>query len=377
MRLTRLAVERLRNLKAIEVELPEGLTVIAGGNGEGKTSLLEAVYLLGTGRSFRTRKTDEAVSFDGGPLVVRGQVSGRRGDSRLCVMLDGTNRRLQVNEADKGLEQYLGRLNLVDLTARRMNVLRGGPEERRRFLDRGILGRDPSYLRFIGDYRRALQNRNALLRRRQVPEDRKHSELDAWDAPMLAAAGSVHLRRRAYAERLGSSLDDACRMLFGPGARLALRYLPSPPESGRVPDDRVSEVLAERLARCRRRDVEMGHTTEGPHRDDLAIELNGTDLLRFGSAGQNRAAMIALKLGKLSLLQEEWGEPPLFLMDDFDSDLDDGRMSALAGFLHHGGFQTLVATSKESQVDRIDVSFMKLRIEALRRARGGPAQTGA
>ena len=127
MRLRRLVVERLRNLTAVDIELPEGLTVVAGGNGQGKTSLLEAVYLLATGRSFRTRTADELINFDGGPLEVRGNTSSRRGDSRLSVTLDGSSRRLRINDVDKGMEHYLGQLSLVDLTAKRMNVLRGGP----------------------------------------------------------------------------------------------------------------------------------------------------------------------------------------------------------------------------------------------------------
>jgi DNA replication and repair protein RecF len=374
MRLTRLAVERLRNLKAIDIELPEGLTVIAGGNGQGKTSLLEAVYLLATGRSFRTRKSDELINFDGGPLEVRGNTSSRRGDSRLSVILDGSSRRLQINDVDKGTEQYLGQLDLVDLTAKRMNVLRGGPEERRRFLDRGIVGAQPVFLRMIGDYRRALQHRNALLRRPRIAEARKHAELDAWDQPLCAASARIHRERRGYTERLNDQLGEVSRMFFGPNAVLALRYRPSPAEAGEAAEDRLDQILADRLARGRERDMEMGHTCEGPHRDDLAVELDGVDLRRFGSAGQVRAAMVTLKLGKLSLLGIERGESPLFLMDDFDSDLDDGRMSALADFLHHGGFQTLVATSKESQVGRIEVSFMKLRMEdgALRQAQGRP-----
>ncbi len=110
----------------------------------------------------------------------------------------------------------------------------------------------------------------------------------------------------------------------------------------------------------RARDREVGHTCRGPHRDDVTVELDGVDLRRFGSAGQVRSAMIALKLGKLSLLEKKRGEVPIFLMDDFDSDLDEVRAAALADYLRRGGFQALVATSKEGMADRIGAPFSKI-----------------
>ena len=215
----------------------------------------------------------------------------------------------------------------------------------------------------IGEYRRLLQHRNALLRRGGIGAADRKSQLEAWDERLGLAAAKLHVERRRYANLLDGQQHDTSAVLFGPKAELRLRYKPSPVEAGETEPERMEQLFAERLDRGRQRDVEMGHTCEGPHRDEVQVELNGVDLRRFGSGGQVRAAMITLKLGKLALLREERGEPPLFLMDDFDSDLDDGRMAALAGYLHNGGFQTLVATSKESQAGRIGVSFMKLRME--------------
>jgi recombinational DNA repair ATPase RecF len=137
-------------------------------------------------------------------------------------------------------------------------------------------------------------------------------------------------------------------------------YQPSPAE---LRERQASDFLTtyrEALARTRQRDRQLGRTCRGPHRDDLLIELNGVDLRRFGSAGQVRGTMIALKLGKLSLLQKGKGEVPVFLMDDFDSDLDEVRAAALADHLRRGGFQALVATSKEGMAERIGVPFTKI-----------------
>lgn len=360
MWLQEIEADRLRNLKAVSLSLPAGLSVVTGRNAQGKTSLLEAIYLLATGRSFRTRKLEELIARNGGPLRVAGEFSGRIGRSKLAVFLDEGSRRLLADEIEKDPASYIGRLDIVDLTAERMNVVRGAPLERRRFLDRGVVGLRPDYLREIGEYRRVLAQRNALLRRggQARPE-----ELDVWDERLRLAAVALHGARRQYAVLLGTRLGEVTRAVLPDGQELRLIYRPSPAESEAAAPDRFGEVFDAALARGRRRDLEVGHTCLGPHRDDLVVELQGVDLRRYGSAGQVRAAMIALKLGKLSMLREERGESPLFLMDDFDTDLDEVRASALAGFLKDGGFQALVATSKEALLRELGVAFMKLRMD--------------
>jgi DNA replication and repair protein RecF len=363
VQLTRIEADRIRNLRAVELSLAPGLTVLHGRNGQGKSSVLEAIFLLGTGRSFRTRKLDEVITWEGGPLRVAGTVERAGGVSHLAVVADGPERRLLVDKEPKDLESYLGRLDLVDLTGPRMQVLKGAPDERRRFLDRGIVGLEPAYLRSLGEYRRVLQQRNALLKsagQRATPEIRR--QLGAWDERLVSAAERIHRRRREYAGRLQSCLKGVAPVLFPDGQELRMRYLPSPRTAGETDPGRFAERYAEALERQQGRDLGLGFTSEGPHRDDLLAELDGVDLRRFGSAGQLRAAVIALKLAKLDRVREEHGEPPLFLMDDFDSDLDEVRAQALASHLHEGGFQTVVATSKTTLVETLRAPLARVRI---------------
>jgi len=276
----------------------------------------------------------------------------------LKVVVDDSARRLISDGAEIDLESFIGRLDVVDLTAERMKVLRGGPEERRRFLDRGVVGLQPSYLRTLGEYRRVLQQRNALLRGAGRGVGR--AQLDAWDERLVAAAAEIHRRRREYAVLLSAELGETDRMLFPDGGSVTLLYRPSPREVGEAEVTDFSSCYMGALERGRKRDLEVGHTCRGPHRDDVVVELEGVDLRRFGSAGQVRGAMIALKLGKLSLLGKKRGEVPIFLMDDFDSDLDEVRAKAVASHLCKGGCQALVATSKEGMADRIGVPFTKV-----------------
>ncbi len=349
-------VDRLRNLRSVQLRLKAGLTILAGRNGQGKTSLLEAVYLLGVGRSFRTRKLDDVESWSGGPLRVAGRVAHRVGVHALTVIVDQGRRRLIADGLEVELEEFLGRLDVIDLTSSRMQVVRGEPTERRRFLDRGITGLDPSFLRLLGEYRRVLLQRNTLLRRNTGRGGSKAAEIAAWDDRLVEAARPIHDRRQRYALQLALGLSEPSRRLFG-DADLRLRYRPSPAVPEEADPSSYGEILATALERNRDRDSRLGYTSSGPHRDDLAIELDEIDLRRFGSAGQARASLVALKLAKLGVLQEDRGESPLFLMDDFDSDLDEVRAAALAGYLHERRFQALVATSKEAMVERLGMDL--------------------
>lgn len=363
MWLRRLAADRLRNLRAIRVDLASGLTVVTGRNGQGKTSLLEAAYLLGTGYSFRTRRLEELVCRDGGPLRVAGEISRRTGEERLAVVVEPSERRLLAGGQELDLEGYLGRLDLVALPGDAPRILRDGPDGRRRFLDSGLVGTQPAFLRILGEYRRVLAERNALLRSPRRAEAGRGHELGVWDERLAASAARVHRERRAYATGLASRLGEVERALFPDGENFSLRYLPSPGAAGEDDPARFEQVYLERLEKDRPKDLAFGFTGSGPHRDDFVVELDGSDLRRFGSGGQVRAAMVALSVAKLGFLEESRGESPLFLMDDFDSDLDEPRGAALAEYLHGAGFQAVLVTAKEGLADRLTVPSLRIRME--------------
>jgi DNA replication and repair protein RecF len=363
MWLRALNVDRLRNLRSVSVEFTPGLTLITGRNGQGKTSLLEAVYLAGTAHSFRTRRLEELVGWQGGPLSISGEVSGLSGERRVGVVVDGGERHLLVDGVERSLDEFLGRLDLVALPGEAMRTLRDGPEGRRRFLDRGVLGIDPTFLKDIARYRRSLAERNALLRKGAARATAvSRSELDTWDDRLADAAARVHRRRREYVLELSSRLAAAERALFE-GDELRVGYRPSPGSLGEKDPSEFAAGYAAHLMRTRARDASLGFTGDGPHRDDLEVTLAGSDLRRFGSAGQVRSAMIALSAGKLGLLKDRRHESPLFLMDDFDSDLDEIRTRSLVDFLRDGGFQALLATSKDGFVNRLGFSFPVIRME--------------
>ncbi len=364
MWLRSISADRLRNLKSVDVGVPPGLTVVTGRNGQGKTSLLEAIYLVGTAHSFRTRKWDELIDWQGGPMRVAAEVTGLGVTQNLGLVVDGGERRLLVDGVERGLTDFLGRLDLVALTADGMRTLRDGPEGRRRFVDSGIAGLYPSFLRDLGAYRRVLAERNALLGRGHRTGRRATvAELDAWDDRLALAAERVHRRRREYLLGLGSRLGPAERTLLPEGSEIAILYRPSPEKVAEHDPSQFAEAFKSVLADKRARDAALGFTADGPHRDEVEVTLSGVDLRKYGSAGQVRSAMLVLCAGKLSLLRDERREAPIFLMDDFDSDLDELRTSSLLEFICGEGYQAIMATAKDGFLDRLGVPFHRIRME--------------
>lgn len=357
MWLRSIEADRFRNLSALALTLDAGLTVLVGRNGQGKSSVLEAAYLLATGKSFRTQSLYDCVAWRGGPATVRGHVVARTGEHHLGVVLENGRRELLAEGVERDFENYLGRLAVVDVTLERTKILRGVPEDRRRFLDRGVVALNTARLRDLAEYRRILEHRNALLRRiGPMAGSPGVAQLEAWDERLALAGARVHSARRQFAVRLAAALANASRDLFPGGQELVLRYQPSPRRALEHDATAAAAVLAEELQRHRNRDLGLGSSHVGPHRDDVIVELDGVDLRRFGSAGQVRAALIALKLAKLGLVREDTGESPLFLIDDFDTDLDESRIRELAAHLQRAGCQTIAATSKEGLAARLGVA---------------------
>ncbi len=331
-------VESVRNLVRQRVGLAP-MVVVSGANAQGKSSFLEAAYLLATTRSFRVVDPREAIAHGAPHLRVAGAVRGATG--AVCEIGMGLpkargERSLSVGQSDAKLAEYLGLLPTLALAGDSLRSIAGSPAERRRFTDRATAAADPVHLGDLGEYRRALGQRNELLR--VGAGDR---ELDAFEQ-VLARSGERLARRRARQVEAWQHEIGAWPELFPEGETVRLRYR----RAGLGTEDASAERLAEKLAAARARDRQLGRTSVGPHRDDLALEAQGVDLLRFGSAGQVRSALSALTLAQArSVRASRGGEPPLLVLDDVDTDLDAGRLAALLRAAAAEG-QVLAASSK-------------------------------
>jgi DNA replication and repair protein RecF len=326
-----LSVLDLRGYAALEVDFSAGPHLIWGPNAAGKTSLLEAIALLGWGRSHRTTADGELIRW-GRDLA---RVEGRVGRDVLEVAIqrsgaDGTGgrKRIRVNGVGRR-STALGRtLRVVLFAPEEMLLVIGSPSLRRAAIDALAAARFPTYADDLGTYGRTLQQRNGLLRAIR-DEEATRDELRFWDASFLDTGSRVVAARLQLLVDLAGPLAAAHSEIapdeaVPPG--LTLRYVTNAPAIGA---ETPREALARRLADTAEKEIWNGSTVIGPHRDDVAFDLAGRDLAGFASRGQQRTAILAFKLAELDLLTELDGRPPLLLLDDVFSELDPERRSHL------------------------------------------------
>lgn len=328
-----------RNLVPQTVFFHCGLTLIRGRNAQGKTSLLEAVYLLSTTRSFRTHDPREAIAYSAPHLIVRGEVDLQEEKRFLGLQLgrDKGERSLTLGGKSVRLPDYLTGLPALVLTGTSLHQVCGSPAERRRFVDRAVAAAAPEHLENLSQYRRALAHRNQLLRNQASDH-----ELIPWDELLARFGEALRQRREKFISFWNNDLEDF-RELFPEAENSRLKTRENHARSG-PEGEKIS--LLESLRRHRERERRLGLTLAGPHRDDLVLEAEGRDLFRYGSSGQVRSALAALTFTQARRVRRERaGETPLLVLDDVDTDLDPGRCSALLLAARREG-QVIAATSK-------------------------------
>ena len=346
MLLESIEVHNFRNLGG-EILWGEGLNVISGENGQGKTNWLEAIYLLATSKSFRTQRPQEAIRFGENLSVVRGRVARAQDVHReLQVTVQGNSKTLSLNGKRESLASYLSQLHVVPFTADELEVVRGGPEARRRFLDRGVVSLHHSYVQTLADYQRVIKQKNRLLQDISDSEtniDSARELIEPWNEQVINLGAAIHRARRDYIERLGRSLQQR---LFE-REEVTIRYVSALEGKGDLDD--YESLIKERLRLRLNAEIASGYSLIGPHRDDLEILFDGRDIRTYGSSGQQRSALILLDLAAISVYYSWHNEYPLFLMDDVDAELDAKRIGHLLEYLE-GRTQTFVTTSKNDLI---------------------------
>lgn len=329
------------------IKFASGLNILAGENGQGKTNWLEAIAVLASARSFRTSRLQDAIVFGGDQAMVRGSVRESAGIVReLQVTIQGNTKTATVNGKKEPITRYLGQLHAVVFNSDELEIVRGLPEARRRFLDAGIVSLHPPFVQVFSDYSRVTRQKGSLLQAARENGDtieKVADQLEPWNNQLATLATKIHRARTRFVERVNGVLE---RKLFG-REELSVRYASSLESKGDLAN--YAELIAERLAARVQAEIVAGHPLIGPHRDDMEIRFDGHDIRKFGSAGQQRSALLLLQLANIAVYHATRGEYPLFLLDDIDAELDYKRIGKLLEFLD-GKSQTFVTTSKESFV---------------------------
>ncbi len=341
MRLSSLAVADFRNVQAVTIEPGRHFNLLYGRNGQGKTNLLEAMYLLGSPRSFRSFRLPELVRHGRKIAQIQGTVHSLGTESQVRLLIEPGGRKVEID--GKGVHkasELHGKLNAVVFSPDDTGMIKRGPEARRRYLDRAVYMGDIGYLHCWHGYQRVLKQRNHLLK------GSERSGLDIWTEQLAVSGAEVIERRLKYVECLNGKLHSYYDTIAGGGETARLSYQPE----GVLSTDRlqIREELLQLFQRQLRSDERYGTTTSGPHRDDVQFLLNDRQIKSYGSQGEQKSFILALKMAEMDNLNQTFGEPPLLLLDDMSSELDAGRNHNLMEFLTTRDIQVFITTTERS-----------------------------
>jgi DNA replication and repair protein RecF len=318
----------VRNYAHLELQPAPGLNVFVGANAQGKSNLLEAISLLGTGKSFRTSRERDLIR-DGFELAtISGEAHVKAGAIRLGCTLTATprgSRKLYtVNSRSVRYATFLGSLRVVSFVPADLHLVDGPPSMRRSFLNGALAQEQKSYYRDLARYQKALSQKTAMLRAEGAPDPEL---LKIYDETLVSAGTALMIARNHFVRALGAAASKVHARWSGGREHLELTYRPNVGFEAET-DDSIAGSFQE----CLRAGAEMERLRRvalvGPHRDDLALDLDGRSLAAFGSQGQQRTAVLAVKVGEYTVMHERSGEAPLLLLDDVLSELDPQRARA-------------------------------------------------
>jgi len=381
MHLRKLSLMNYRNYQRCLLDLDPGATIFHGDNGQGKTNLLEAVYLLATTKSFRTTVDRELMSWRTiqDRLLfsrVEGWVGREAGDLHMEMLLKGDangataadeapamTKLIKLNGLPARASQIVGELNAVVFSPEDLELLHGAPSGRRRYLDLTRSQIDRSYLRALQRYQRVLAQRNHLLR--QIRDRRQErSSLSIWNDELIELGRTIVRHRIALITDLNRAMSDLYRRLTRTERLLELKYRAnSQPDLGDISDEERRASFRSKLEQLKQRELDQGVSLVGPHRDDFTFLVDGVDMGAFGSRGEQRIVAVALKLAEAVVIRTLMNDSPVLLLDDILSELDPTRRQFVQEQIQ-GDFQTLITVADLTTCDDLLLAGAKqFRVE--------------
>ncbi len=357
MYLKKIILKNYRNIEESLLEFNENLNILTGFNGQGKTNLLEAIYLLGTGSSHRNNIDRELINWKKDRALIQVLLFRRDQELILSLRLDGSQKIIEINNTPVGrVSELIGNLNVVLFSPEDLNLVKGGPAYRRKFLDVEISQVSSYYLYLLNKYRNVLKQRNKLLK--DLREGKGDKVLLAlWDEKLVEIGSKIINKRIKVVEKLKILARLSHRQITAGSENLTIEYETSLKE---FKENKETEVIfKQNLVNNKKEEIMRGFTLVGPHRDDLVLKINEVDLRKYGSQGQQRTAALALKMAELEFMKSETGEYPILLLDDVFSELDQQRRNTLLGLIADK-IQTFITTTDLNDIGQIKQQNHKL-----------------
>ena len=334
-------IKNFRNYDQEEINLEKNINIFYGKNAQGKTNIIEAIFLCSLGKSFRAKKDNEMIKLNDENAILEIEYEKSDRDGKIKIEI-GNKKNIYLNGIKiKKLSELLGNLNIVIFTPDDINILKGGPQNRRRFLDIMISQLRPNYMHILNLYLKTIEQRNKYLR--QIKEEHKDENLlEIWDEKLAEYAVKIYEYRKEFIEKIIKKINIIHKNITNGEEQIKLEYITECDNK-----EKYLQLLKER----RKLDIIKGFTTKGIHRDDFVIYINKKEIKIFGSQGQNRTAMLSLKLAELQVIYDEIGEYPILLLDDFMSELDRTRRK---NFLENiEGTQVIITGTEKLDIENL------------------------
>lgn len=326
-----LELENFRNYKSLNIEFDKGVNILYGDNAQGKTNILEAIYVSATTKSHKGAKDKEIINFEAEEAHIKTYLDKEGLERRVDMHLrKSKSKGIAIDTVRlKKAAQLLGLLNVVFFSPEDLSIIKDAPAQRRRFVDMELCQLDQSYLYDLNQYNKIIAQRNKLLKDMYNNQDLKNM-LGIWDMQIIIYGQKIIKRRRLFVDQLNEIIDDIHYKLSGGKERIKVEYAPY------VSEDNFEEMLK----KAREKDIKLKSTSVGPHKDDFIFIVNGIDIRTYGSQGQQRTAALSLKLSEIELVKKITGDNPVLLLDDVLSELDSNRQNHLLNNI--GDIQTII-----------------------------------
>ena len=333
MLITELELQNFRNYEEQKIKFCNNINIIYGDNAQGKTNIIEAIFLSAFGKSFRTTKEKELIRYNEDFLNINLKYQNKDRNGNIKIQIEN-KKNIWVNGLKiKKLSELLGNINVVLFTPDDINILKNGPAQRRRFLDMMIGQIRPNYVYNLNMYLKVLEQRNNYLKQLKNGSVNLNNEmLDIWDEKLTIYANKICMYRLEFINKIKDKINEIHKCITENKEEINIEY---------ITDCMDMELLLKQIKERRKLDIIKGFSTKGVHRDDFDIYINKNLVNVYGSQGQHRTAVLSLKMCELEIIKEEIGESPILLLDDFMSELDAKRRK---NFLNNIGDTQVILT---------------------------------
>lgn len=353
-----LKIKNYRNLKEVELNLNEDLNIFIGNNGQGKTNLLESIYVCSIGRTFRLNSENELINFNENKSIIEASINKNNYDLKIDLILE-KNKRKQVFFNGVKLDktgEMIGVLNNVIFTPDDMKIIKDSPIERRKFINIDISQIKPKYKYMLNQYKKIVSQRNNILKNFYTNNSNKDI-INIWNDYLVNIGTELIYYRNDYINNLKKYAVDIYSDLSGNNEMLDISYKSNIGNINDKDKSYIKKIFLEKLENNLDNEIQRRVSLYGPHKDDLSIKINGKECKYFASQGQQRSAILAIKLAEIEIINKEIGEYPILLLDDVLSELDNSRKGYLIKYIK--GIQTVITTTDDNDLKNLTKNYNK------------------